>query len=80
MHLLLPSQYHFFFSQTKAFKLLELKIHNLISHSIPPFSGRSLFPDAQSCSASCIPAQLLSDLSLAEVFCLIQVYVPETLL
>lgn len=63
----------FFFPQlTEAFKLLELKIHNLISHSIPPFSGRSLFPDAQSCSASCMPAQLLSDLSLAEVFCLIQ--------
>lgn len=47
--------------------------YNLISHSIPPFSGRSLFPDAQSCSASCMPAQLLSQTSpLAEVFCLIQ--------
>lgn len=70
----------FFFQLTEVFKLLELKIHNLISHPIPPFSGRSLFPDTQSCPASYIPAQLLSDLSLAEVFGLIQLYIPETLL
>ena len=47
LHSLLSSLYHFFFQLTEAFKLLELKMHNLVlSHSIPPFSGRSLFPDA----------------------------------
>ena len=74
-----PLSIFFFFQLTEVFKLLELKIHNLISQPIPSFSGRSLFPDTQSYPASYMPAQLLSDLSLAEVFCLIQLYVPETL-
>ena len=69
LHSLLSSLYHFFFQLTEAFKLLELKMHNLVLSILnPSLLWQVSFSRRTSCSASHIPVEFLSGLSLEEVF------------